>query len=432
MTWCGSAPTPADLPDIVGGDEIHVVYAVPSDGTDRFPQLATPIAADVGAIGDWWRTQDATRAPRFDLAAFFCSGAGALDISDVRLPHPTAYYNTATPRLQLLRDDLVAAGFDDPAKKYLVYYDQQRPATGTDCGAAYVNADAGGEHGYAAVYLAPNLAGCGTAGNGGYLAVVAAHELVSELGALAPGTPDPPHRCPTDPLHVCDSSADVLAPRPAVASLAKAVLDHGHDDYYAHGGAWWDVQDSPWLRRLDQGEFPVRVVVGKGGASVSDVDRRSVTCASSRCTWTWPAQAKIVLTATAAGGRHLVRWIGCPRAAAATCSFTVDAPASVTAVFAPAVAVSRFHLAFSAGGRRLTATLRSTPPDVAKAFGCVFGRLQPVASSLSAGVATCQWDVPSRFRGHRIVGVVALRAGGEVVLTKRFRVRVPAWRGNRR
>jgi hypothetical protein len=98
----------------------------------------------------------------------------------------------------------------------------------------------------------------------------------------------------------------------------------------------------------------------------------------------------------------------------------------VTAVFAPAVAVSRFHLAFSAGRRRLTATLRSTPPDVAKAFGCVFGRLQPVASALSGGVATCTWPVPARFRGHRIAGAVALRAGGEIVLTKRFRVRVPA------
>src|SRR5437016_1655009 len=80
-------------------------------------------------------------SPGFDLAGFACSGAGSLDISDVRLPHPSAYYNQASvPRVQLLRDDLLAAGFDDPAKKYLVYYDQAQTTAGSDCGAAYVNA----------------------------------------------------------------------------------------------------------------------------------------------------------------------------------------------------------------------------------------------------------------------------------------------------
>jgi List-Bact-rpt repeat protein len=426
VTWCGGTPSPTDLPDVVGGDQIHVVYAVPSDGTDRFTELATAIAADVGAIGDWWRTQDATRAPRFDLAAFGCSGPGSLDISDVRLPHPTAYYNGAAPRLQLLRDDLVAAGFDEPAKKYLVYYDQQRPAAGTDCGSAYVNADVGGEHGYAAVYVAPNLGGCGAVGEGSYLALVAAHELVSALGALAPATPGPPHRCAGDPLHVCDGGRDVLAPRPAAASLATAILDRGHDDYYAHAGGWWDVQDSPWLRRLDQGELPVRVVVGSGGADVAVAGQPSVTCASaSRCGWTWPAEAKIALVATAASGYRLARWGGCPAKAAASCTFTVDAPARVTAVFVPVVAVVRFHVAFSADRTRLTATLRTLPARAATAVDCTFGRLASVTASAGAGGATCAWRVPARFRGHRIAGLLELRARGEVVLAKRFRVRVP-------
>src|SRR5262249_11575548 len=149
-------------PDVVGGDQIHVVYAVPSDSTDRFAQVASAIATDIGAISAWWRGQDPTRAPRFDLAGFSCTGVGALDISDVRLPHPPSYYNqTGPPRLHLLRDDLLATGLADAAKKYLVYYDQAQPAAGTDCGAAYVNAESGGTHGYAAVYLAPNLGGCG-------------------------------------------------------------------------------------------------------------------------------------------------------------------------------------------------------------------------------------------------------------------------------
>src|SRR5262245_2835101 len=92
VTWCGGDPRTNDRPDVVGGDQIHVVYAVPSDGADRFAQLASAIATDSGVIGEWWRRQDPARAPRFDLAGA-CTGPGSLDISDVRLPHPTAYYN---------------------------------------------------------------------------------------------------------------------------------------------------------------------------------------------------------------------------------------------------------------------------------------------------------------------------------------------------
>jgi hypothetical protein len=268
-----------------------------------------------GRVGEWWRKQDPTRAPRFDLAGFSCTGAGSLDISDVRLPHPTAYYNQASvPRIQQLRDDLLAAGFDDATKKYLVYYDQVQPALGSDCGAAYVNAQSGGAHGYAAVYIAPNLGGCGTIGLGGFLAVIAAHELINALGALDPATPGPPHRCPGDALHPCDSSLDVLAPRPTATTLAGAVLDSGHDDYYAHSGSWWDVQDSAWLRHLDVPQYRVRVTVGSGGEFVFAKNQPSVSCTQpSTCKWTWQAGSELTLSATAAPGLPGLRVDGVPR-----------------------------------------------------------------------------------------------------------------------
>src|SRR5262245_20594739 len=99
VAWCGAAPSATDVPDVVGGGQIHVIYATPRDGTDRLPKLASAIAADIGAIGSWWHGQDRTRTPRFDLGGFSCTGAGSLDISDVKLPHDAAYYNrTTTPR----------------------------------------------------------------------------------------------------------------------------------------------------------------------------------------------------------------------------------------------------------------------------------------------------------------------------------------------
>jgi len=402
------------------------VYAVPRDGSDRFAQLASAIATDIGAINDWWRRQDSTRAPRFDLAAFACSGAGALDISDVKLPHPTAYYNAASaPRIQRLRDDLVATGFDDSAKKYLVYYDQTEPAAGTDCGAAYVNAQSGGAHGYAAVCLAPNRGGCGNVGVGGFFAVVAAHELINELGALDPASPGPPHRCAGDPLHPCDSSVDVLAPTPTAASLATAILDFGRDDYYAHAGSWWDVQDSSWLRHLDAREYRVRVAVGTGGRAVVDTSQPSVSCEQPSCSWTWQAGSQLTLSAEAAPGYRFVRWTGCPSAQTGDCTLTIEAPVRVAAVFAPPLNVTGFHLAFSRDRSKLTATLHLSAAGRADSVGCSFARRPVLASSVRGRVAACTWGVPSRFRGHRLTGVVELAGKGETLAAKRFHVRVP-------
>jgi hypothetical protein len=426
VTWCGDGVSATDRPDVVGGNEIHVVYAVPRDGTDRFEQLASAIATDIGAISDWWRRQDSTRAPRFDLAGFTCSGAGALDISDVKLPHPSAYYNAASvPRIQRLRDDLLAAGFDDAAKKYLVYYDQAQPVAGTDCGAAYVNAQSGGEHGYAAVYMAPNLGGCGTVGDGGFFAVVAAHELINELGALEPATPGPPHRCPGDQLHPCDNTLDVLAPTPTAAMLATAILDYGRDDYYAHAGSWWDVQDSSWLRHLDAREYRVRVTVGRGGRAVADASQPSVSCEQPSCGWTWQAGSQLTLSAEAAPGYRFVRWTGCPSAETGDCTLTIEAPVRIGAVFAPPLNVTGFHLAFTRDRSSLTATLHLSAAHRADSVSCSFARSPVLASSLRGRVAACTWSVPARFRGHRLTGVVSLAGKGDTLVRKRFHVRVP-------
>src|SRR5437764_14085359 len=90
VQWCGSAPAPTDLPDAVAGPQIHVIYAVASDAPDRFGLLSSGISTDLAAGAAWWQARDFSRVPRFDLAAFPClPSVGALDISDVRLPHDT-------------------------------------------------------------------------------------------------------------------------------------------------------------------------------------------------------------------------------------------------------------------------------------------------------------------------------------------------------
>ena len=257
--WCGgSGESAADRTDTQQAFQIHVVYAVPAGGTDRFAQVVSGIATDLASIDVWWRNQDGTRTPRFDLAAFSpCSSTfGQLDISAVHLLHDAAYY--APKQYELLRDDLDAAGFNDPDKKYLVYYDGpavQSSADTVTCGSADSGVTGGGPFAYSIAYLGGF---CGaTLGTGGPTAVIAEHELIHGLGALAipPVPPGPPHACPGDPGHPCDSPKDILSPSfdPDV-TLDSLVLDVGRDDYYGHPGPWWDIRNSLFLAHLDSSD----------------------------------------------------------------------------------------------------------------------------------------------------------------------------------
>ena len=253
--WCGGADESAfdRQPDAVSAFEIHVVYAFPADGIDRFADRVSLIDTDLATMDIWWRGQDSTRTPRFDLASFAgCpSTFGQLDVSSLRLPHEAAFY--ARDQFNLLRLDLDATGFGDPDKKYLVYYDGPPLPSGTGvfCGQSDSRVTGGGRHAYSIVYLGGF---CGeTLGLGGATAVIATHELIHGLSALTIfGSPGPPHACPGDPGHPCDSPNDILYPSfGSSVTLDSLTLDVARDDYYGHSGPWWDVQDSPFLTRLD-------------------------------------------------------------------------------------------------------------------------------------------------------------------------------------
>src|SRR5438552_15651946 len=71
IAWCGTGESATDrVPEAVASYQIHVVYAYPADAPDRFASLAGTFASAINAIDVWWRGQDPTRTPRFDLFAF--------------------------------------------------------------------------------------------------------------------------------------------------------------------------------------------------------------------------------------------------------------------------------------------------------------------------------------------------------------------------
>src|SRR5436190_17296062 len=156
VTWCGSGPSPVDREpsvEISSPNQVHVVYAVPSDVPDRFAALASPIATDIASIDAWWQRQDPTRAPRFDLFPFpGCSSRfGLLDLGYTRLPQPEAYYAGVGGELRLGADLDAFAG--SAKVKNLVFYDGALEDPDI-CGSTdFLASNDGGRVGFAFVYL---------------------------------------------------------------------------------------------------------------------------------------------------------------------------------------------------------------------------------------------------------------------------------------
>src|SRR5215510_11146716 len=120
-TWCGTASELDTRPNAVAGNPVHWIYAIPSDGADRFTSFASRMQTDWETIDSWWRGQDPSRAPRSDLAQFSCGNQ--LDISLVRLPQSGSQLSVPDSPFDMIWDAIEARGFRSEFSKYIVYYD---------------------------------------------------------------------------------------------------------------------------------------------------------------------------------------------------------------------------------------------------------------------------------------------------------------------
>jgi hypothetical protein len=233
---------------------------------------------------------------------------------------------------------LAAAGMRSTFTKYLVYYDG--PASDNNvCGQG--GSDSSG-FGLAVVYY-QSCVGISTA-------AVGAHEVLHTLGAVPRSAPN---ECPNeDGGHTCDTTDDLMYPAIDVVPLSAKILDPGRNDYYGHGGAWPDAQDSAWLVRLDS-QTPLGLAVSGPGSVSADVP--GLQCAQT-CTTTWNAGTQLALTATPSAGAKLVRW-GSACTGSAGCAVTVASGAGVSALFAPA----SFRLTVGVSGR---GAVRSTQTGI--------------------------------------------------------------------
>lgn len=324
-----SADRVPDL-EVTSSAQVRFVYAIPSDGTDDFQAAANGIVNDAAWIDQWWQAQDPSRTPRFDRYPFpgCTSPWGGLDIGFIRLPHTAAYYTTRESPSTLLDADL--ANTFPATQKSVVYYDGP---TRDDqiCGETdYLANTFGGDNGIAYIY--PQSA-CGLTpiGNGAS-AEVAAHELVHNMGAV----PDEaPNECPTSRSHVCDSQQDILYPFLSPNSnLDLVTLDVGKDDYYAHSGSWWDVQDSEWLEHLPQ--FPFSLSAEGSGRLVARSGTLKLPCDSGCTSLSLDNGASVSVIAVPAAGYAFSSWSGACSGEAPSCVLSVGAETTATATFVKA------------------------------------------------------------------------------------------------
>src|SRR4051812_34997039 len=96
-SWCGpersTDDTASELPN--GGYKEHAVYMVPSDGANRFGQVAASIQSDAFAASALLESTYG-RAIRFDLGT--ACGPEYLDITVVRMPAPPAQLTSPAKR----------------------------------------------------------------------------------------------------------------------------------------------------------------------------------------------------------------------------------------------------------------------------------------------------------------------------------------------
>lgn len=225
----------SDRTDDIAGEQFHVIYAIPSDGTDRGFDGNGAIEDSVRVMDDWLA---AVGGERLRLDTY----GGNLDVTFVTLDRTDAELAGAAEgdTLGLVVESLGRLGkVGATDKKYLIYYDGSNAFS---CGSA----ESPGDHAIIHLGADPGTDDCDAvpftvAGAAPwYLEFAALHEIFHMLGAV-------PSCAPNFEAggHVPEASDLMYG---GTEWSLPATLDVGGDDYWDHSnGGCLDVADSAWL-----------------------------------------------------------------------------------------------------------------------------------------------------------------------------------------
>jgi hypothetical protein len=170
-----------DRPDDLSGNQVHVMYVLPSDGSDRNYDTSGALANSVSSFNRWLEGKTGGRGLRLDTFG------GALDVTFFRLSRTDSEIAATGAFVRdEIEDEITAAGFAASDKIYAVYYDGT--STVACGGGAYPPTLPGS---VAALYLkgafscdAQPFAGPGAAP--GYREYSMLHEIVHTTGTRVP------------------------------------------------------------------------------------------------------------------------------------------------------------------------------------------------------------------------------------------------------
>jgi PASTA domain/Divergent InlB B-repeat domain len=312
-----------DRQDDLSGLQVHMIYALPSDGVDRSFDIDGSIQSSVEAFQRWLSAQTGGRTLRIDTFQ------GQVDVTFVRLRLTDA--EIAAHRdlaLEAIDPEIVAAGFTAPGKVYAVYYDGTNPVV---CGNAKWPPLWPGKT--AAFYLRGLSGNCFSQGfppPGGqpnYTTFAMFHDALHPTGIVGQCAP---HHHPTNPGHVADSNTDLMYGGGSLG-WAPSILDLGHDDYFdAHIPGCPDLATNGFL--AGDVDFALTVAKeGNGTGTVKSVLFPLIDCGQS-CATTYGRGTIVTLTAEPQADSSFAGWGGgC--SGTGPCVVTMDADTAVTARF---------------------------------------------------------------------------------------------------
>ncbi len=329
------------MPDDFSGPQVHFLYIVPADGIDGQLDTNGTIEQSIARIQHWFIAQTGNQALRIDTRE------GVPDITFVRMPQSDAQATSVNPwPLWVIGEDLVADGFNDPAKVYAAFYDGH---SAWACGGAKSPALPKLGAMYLKGWPTGDPAQCNGFGAGtehpAYFDIGLLHEVLHSLG-FAPGCA--PHVTQVD--HVNDSPTDLMyapdATHTAYWDVSHAVLDFNHDDYYqAHIPGCLDLADSPYLVNVHNVSV---TVIGPGSVTSSPA---GIDCTDTTCAGTFPDS--VTLTATPTAGMTFGGWTGTCTGRTSTCA--IPNGGSVTATFTQRASPSQKCTVPNVKGKTLSA-----------------------------------------------------------------------------
>ncbi len=217
-----------DRPDVSELYQVHVIYALPRDGSDRLLDQVGIIGRSLEVMNTWLQGATKGRRLRFDRTA-----SGDIDISFVKLSRDESTLKAFRSRIRgEIEKEINGLGFNHPRKVYLVYYEGRSTKT---CGASSRPPLLKGNT--AVLYLLTSFKKAPPCykhrfqrEKPGWWENTAIHELLHTFGFAA--------ECGKNwskGSHVSDDKMDILYG--GRRGPGRRVIDVGNDDYFNHGVA---------------------------------------------------------------------------------------------------------------------------------------------------------------------------------------------------